>query len=434
MKKIYLVSLGCPKNLVDTEYMAGMLCSNGFEVTGNPEDASFVLINTCAFIESAVRESVETILEFASLKEEKGFELVVAGCLVQRYGYKLRREIPEVDIWLGTGKVGNINDILKKKKGFFISSPGFIPERYIPRIQSTPPYTAYLKIAEGCSHRCSFCIIPKLRGKAKSIKPEFLIREAKKLAENGVKELNIVAQDITTYGKDIDLSLEDLLEELLKIKGIEWIRLLYLYPKGISERLLKLIENEEKICPYLDVPIQHVNDEILMLMERGYDKRFLMKTIEKIKALKRKIYLRTTLMVGFPKETEERFKELYEFVKEVEFDHLGVFVFSPEKGTKAYRLKPKVEKKEAEMRRDEIMKLQADISERKNKEMIGKKVSVIIEGAHPETDLLLVGRTQWMAPEIDSQVIINKGLGDIGEIVSVKITEAYPYDLIGEIV
>jgi len=434
--RINIISLGCPKSLVESEYIGGLLSSSGYKITDNLKESDIVIINTCAFIQDAVRESIDVILDVARAKEEGNIKkIVVIGCLVQRYGYKLKREIPEVDIWVGTGKFHQILDILNNGKSFYISKPEHIQKDLFPRIQGTPFYTSYLRVSDGCSHNCSFCLIPKLRGPLRSVPPEILIREAEWLAKKGVKEINLVAQDITSYGRDLqeDINLESLIEAILRIKEISWIRLLYLHPSGISENLLKLIENEEKICPYLDIPIQHINDNILNRMWRGYDKKFIMELIERIKKLRRKIYLRSTLIVGFPGEDEEIFNELCDFVRQVEFDHLGVFVFSPEEGTHARRYKDQVKEEVAKERYDVIMSIQAEISNRKNRQIIGKKIPVLIEGFHPETDLLLVGRSSGMAPEIDGRVIINKGYGNIGEIRDVLITDAYTYDLVGEI-
>jgi len=436
LRKVHIISLGCPKNLVDSEYMAGILSRDNFQLTDKPEKADIVIINTCGFIQDAVKESIDVILDMARLKKNGDLKkLIVVGCFVQRYGYKLKREIPEVDLWAGTGTFHMISQLLKNERDFFISRPTYVQKELIPRLQSTPFYTAYLKISDGCSHNCSYCLIPKLRGRIRSIPIDLLIKEAKYLVEQGVKEINIIAQDTTSYGKDIgdEVRLESLIEALCKIKGIEWIRLLYLYPSGISDQLLRMFEQEEKLCPYLDIPLQHINDKILRSMNRDYKKKDILVLLEKIRSIERKIFLRTTLMVGFPGETEKIFQELCDFIKNVEFDHLGVFVFSTELGVKATRLKPQIKKEVAEERRDVIMSIQADISEKKNKEMIGKTIPVLIEGTHPETEVLLVGRSSWMAPEIDGQVIINKGYGIVGEIMPVRITDAHVYDLIGEI-
>ena len=432
--KVYIVSLGCPKNLVDSEYIAGILFKDGYQFVDTPEEADIAIINTCAFIQDAVKESIDVILELSRLKKAGILKkLVVVGCLVQRYGYKLKKEIPEVDLWAGACTFYMISQLLKNKKDFFISRPAFIQNRLIPRLQSTPFYTAYLKISDGCSHNCSYCLIPKLRGKMRSVPMELLIEEANSLAKQGVKEINIVAQDTTSYGRDNNSDLKSLIKALCKIKGLKWIRLLYLSPVGITEDLLRMFEQEEKLCPYLDIPLQHIDDKILQLMNRGYKRRDIVNLLEKIRAVKRRLFIRTTFMVGFPGETEEIFQQLCDFIKEVRFDHLGVFVYSQEKGTKASRFKCQVKRDVAEKRRDIIMSIQAEISKEKNREMIGKTISVLIEGTHPETELLLVGRSSWMAPEIDGQVIINKGYGIVGEIMPVRITDAHVYDLIGEI-
>jgi ribosomal protein S12 methylthiotransferase len=358
---------------------------------------------------------------------------------VQRYGYKLRKELPEVDGWIGTGEIHRIGMLLdQEEKGespVHIATPAFLADHTTPRVLSTPFYTAYLKISEGCSHKCSYCIIPKLRGPFRSRNVDSLVREAEWMVGNGVKEINLVAQDTTMYGRDLARrqTLEDLLEKLLKVEGLRWLRVLYSHPARISERLLDLMDHEEVLCPYLDIPLQHVNPGILLAMGRdeGED---LWKLIERVRAKKRYISLRTTFIVGFPGETEKGFKELYQFVKEAEFDHLGVFAFSPEKGTPADRLDKKVRPERVQERLDAIMKLQRRISRKKNLAMVGETLVTLLEGVSPETDLLLSGRTAGMAPEVDGRVLINKGTGKIGEMVSVLITEAHPYDLVGEIV
>ncbi|MDY6880419.1 MAG: 30S ribosomal protein S12 methylthiotransferase RimO [Thermodesulfobacteriota bacterium] len=438
---VFLISLGCAKNLVDSEHMLGMLKACGLDLAVDIEDATIVVINTCGFIESAVQEAVDTILEAADLKKQGRIKrLVVAGCLVQRYGYKLRRGIPEVDGWLGTGEIDQVTRAVLKSDSddtspFFIGRPTRFPDHTSSRIQTTPFYTAYLRIAEGCSHRCSYCIIPHLRGTFRSRSADSLVVEARQMAERGVKEINIIAQDTTFFGRDLleDVSIEDLLERLVRIKGIQWIRLLYCHPDGITDRLLKLIAEEEVICPYLDIPYQHVNKNILKAMGRDISRETPEASIERIRRVVPHIILRSTLMVGFPGEREAEFEELCDFVKEVRFDHLGVFVFSKEKGTPAARLRATVSQKEAEKRLDTVMALQADISKRLNQRMVGRIVPVMIEGPSPETDLLLKGRTATMAPDVDTQVLINKGEGVIGEIMPVLITEAHAYDLIGEI-
>ncbi|RLB25249.1 MAG: 30S ribosomal protein S12 methylthiotransferase RimO [Deltaproteobacteria bacterium] len=436
-KRVYLVSLGCPKNLVDTEHMLGLLVREGYEPSTTVESADLALVNTCAFIEDAVKESIDTILELADLRARGAIScLVVTGCLVQRYGYKLSKNIPEVDLWLGTGEVGSVVDCLKRSgKKVYLSKPSSLPGIDSPRVRCTPFYTAYLRIAEGCSHRCSFCLIPKLRGPLRSRTIESILFEAKQLAEQGVRELNIIAQDITAYGRDLGMKwgLESLVEKLASVEGIQWIRLLYAHPNGVSERLLRIMETVDKVCPYLDIPFQHVNKKLLAAMGRQGDEEP-KRLVERIEACSREIAIRTTLMVGFPGEGEREFKELREFVQWAELDHVGVFVFSKENGTRAQRLDGEVSKKVAEERKEEIMRLQSEISFKKNQEKVGACLPVLIEGISDETDLLLKGRTQQMAPEIDGQVLINRGQGREGAIMPVRITEAYHYDLVGEIV
>lgn len=440
-KKIYLISLGCAKNLVDSENILGLLQEKGLSIAPSLEEASIAIVNTCGFIRPAVEECIDTILELADSKLTGELEhIIVAGCFVQRYGYKLLHEMPEVDGWIGTGEIAGISDVIdnlgRRPPMFLINRPEFIADHDFPRVQTTPFYSAYLKIAEGCSHSCAFCTIPTLRGRFRSRESASLVIEAEKMAERGVKEINLVAQDTTMYGRDLSpgTCLEDLLERLLEVSGLEWIRTLYLHPMGISERLLDLIEANERICPYLDIPLQHANKEILKAMGRGDYRESPVELIRRIRALKRPISIRTSLMVGFPGETDEAFKELYDLVEMAEFDHLGTFIFSPERGTRAARLKDIPDPEVSEERFNAIMSLQKDISNKNNLKLINKTVPVLIEGVSPETDLLLTGRTPWMAPDVDGRVLINEGNGKVGEIMQVLIREAHPYDLIGEII
>ena len=436
---IYFISLGCPKNLVDSEHMLGYLNQGGYRCTDSIERASICIINTCGFIQEAVEESIDTILEAAELKSQGSLEkLVVTGCMVQRYGYKLRREIPEVDAWLGTNEFARILDIVdtdgsEDKSPFFISRPLYLADHTAPRLLSTPFYTAYIKIAEGCSHRCSFCTIPAIRGPFRSRSIESVETEAASLVEHGVREINLVAQDTAMYGRDQGFSLEDLLERLVTINGLDWIRILYCYPDGVSERLLDMMDSEEKICPYLDIPLQHINRDILVSMRRPPVSETPWELVNRIRKHRRKISLRTSLMVGFPGETKDAFNELYSFVNDARFDHLGVFVFSKEEGTAAARMKNHVNPEVAIQRKDMILSLQAKISEEINRELIGKVQPVLIEGQSEETDLLLKGRSVSMAPDVDGQVLINKGEAVYGKIMPVLIKNAYSYDLIGEI-
>ena len=440
-KKIFLISLGCAKNLVDSENVLGLLEANDFPIVSSLEDAEVAIVNTCGFIRSAVEESIDTILEVLKRKERGKLEgLYVMGCFVQRYGYKLRKEIPEVDGWLGTGEIHRVVDILeggaKRSSSFLISRPTYLADHTVARLQTTPFYSAYLKIAEGCSHKCSYCTISRLRGPFRSRRLESLMVEAEKMVSRGVKEMNLIAQDTTMYGRDLegDVHLEDLLERLVQIPGLHWIRILYSHPHRISDRLLELINGQEKICSYLDIPLQHIHKEILKGMGRASDGDNPWQLIERVRAKIHQVSLRTTIMVGFPGETDAIFDELYDFVRRAEFDHLGAFIFSPEEGTPAARWVGVVEKAVAEERLDAIMSLQAEISGRKNERMVGHTLEVLVEGVSPEADMLLKGRTAGMAPDVDGQVLINKGKGRVGEIVPVCVIKARVYDLVGEIV
>ena len=440
MRKVFLINLGCAKNLVDSEHILGLIKEEGYDITDDPSDAEIAIVNTCAFIRPAVEESIDTILGLASLKEKGSLRLlVVAGCFVQRYGRKLLRQIPEVDGWLGTGQIYRIGEVLRATEDsspiILLDRPRFLADHRSPRVQTTPFYSAFLKIAEGCSHPCSFCIVPSLRGPFRSRTVGSLFIEAQKMVERGVREINLVAQDTSWYGHDLDppLALEDLLEELLTISGLKWLRILYAHPYHVTERLLGLIHSEEVLCPYLDVPIQHVNPDILKAMGRPLNSESIPQLIQRIRKGSRKIALRTTVMIGFPGETEERFRELCDFIREARFDRLGVFPFSPEKGTPAARLKDSIPQEMVECRIEEVMKIQAENSRKLNEELVGKTVPVLVEGLHPETELLLSGRTATMAPEVDGQVLINEGSATVGEIVPVRITEVHTYDLVGSI-
>jgi len=440
MRKVFLINLGCAKNLVDSEHILGLIKEEGYDITDNPSDAGIAIVNTCAFIRPAVEESIDTILGLASLKEKGSLRLlVVAGCFVQRYGRKLLREIPEVDGWLGTGQIYRIGEVLRATEDsspiVLLNRPRFLADHRSPRVQTTPFYSAFLKIAEGCSHPCSFCIVPSLRGPFRSRTVGSLFIEAQKMVERGVREINLVAQDTSWYGHDLDppRTLEDLLEELLTISGLKWLRILYAHPYHVTERLLGLIDSEEVLCPYLDVPIQHVNPDILKAMGRPLNSESIPQLIQRIRKGSRKIALRTTVMIGFPGETEERFRELCDFIKVAGFDRLGVFPFSPEKGTPAARLKDGIPQEMVECRIEQVMEIQAENSRKLNEELVGKTVPVLVEGLHPETDLLLSGRTATMAPEVDGQVLINEGSATVGEIVPVQITKAHTYDLVGSI-
>jgi ribosomal protein S12 methylthiotransferase len=438
---VYLVSLGCAKNLVDSEVMLGTLLKARYPVAKLPQQAEIIIVNTCSFIQEAVDESRETIFELIKYKKSgKCKYLIVSGCLPQRYGKQLAKTFPEVDVFIGTGEFYRIVEIIEsiyhsKLRGkFYLGKPVYLYDHNTDRINTSSPGSAYIKIAEGCSHRCSFCIIPKIRGPFRSRTPESIIKEATNLALQGVKEINLIAQDVTYYGYDLSpqIDLKFLLSQLVKVEGIEWIRLLYVNPHGINENLIGIIKEEEKICKYLDIPIQHINPEILKAMKRKPDPEFLYNLFANIRKEIPQVTLRTTLMVGFPGETEDQFNELINLVKQVKFDRLGVFTFSPEKGTLASRLPNQVPEELKQKRKHTVLRIQAGISRRKNKELIGSIQEVIIEKKSPAG---AIGRISSQAPEVDgiTRIIGNSKELSPGKIYELVITQAGTYDLTGEV-
>jgi ribosomal protein S12 methylthiotransferase len=434
--KVFLISLGCAKNRVDSEHMLGLLRRGGYKVVQNLCEADLAVINTCGFVQEAVEEAIGAILEVSEEKRKGRLKaLYVAGCLVQRYGYKLADELPEVDGWVGTGEIGRIEEVIARSPAFLMGAPGFLGDHETPRMGTAPFYSTYLKIAEGCDHRCTYCTIPKIRGPFRSRPIRSIVCEAEEMVGRGVVEINLVAQDTTMYGSDLGKGnrLEDLLDALLRINELGWIRILYGHPARISEGLLDFLEKEDRICPYLDIPLQHVHPRVLDDMGRANARETPWRLLERIRRRKRKIAIRTTMIVGFPGETEEAFRELLGFVQWASFDHLGVFVFSPEEGTPAARFGRKVDRMVAEHRRDRLMRVQSRISARKNRALVGSTLPVLVEGVSEETDLLITGRTNMMAPEVDGQVFIRKGIGAAGRISQVSIRKSHVYDLVGEI-
>lgn len=449
MKKIGFVSLGCPKNLVDSEVMMGQLKQAGYEITANPTEAEAVVVNTCGFIEAAKQESIEAILESAKLKQNGNLsKLIVTGCLVERYRDELVKELPEVDFFLGIDEVTKIVNAVEENRDFRSlpllpignKTATYIYSSDTPRFRATPFYTAFVKIAEGCDRPCSFCAIPLMRGSFRSRAAESIIKEVENLAEQGVKEVVLVAQDSSRFGEDLGEKegLAKLIRQLGKIDGIEWIRVLYTYPTHISDEFLAAIAETPKAVKYLDLPLQHASQKILRLMRRGGNRRSLERLIERVRNRIPGITIRTTFIVGFPSETDEDFQELMAFVRNCEFDNVGVFTYSDEENTAAFSLPDKVDSKIARKRRSELMKEQAKISKRKNKEKIGKILKVLFEGTSPESDLLFHGRHEGQAHEIDGYILINKIPDDlvpkVGEFYDVRITRAMEYDLIGEII
>jgi ribosomal protein S12 methylthiotransferase len=449
MKKVGFISLGCPKNLVDSEVMMGQLKLNGYEITADAAEADTVVVNTCGFIESAKQESIDTILEAARLKTGgNATRLIVAGCLVERYRDELKAVMPEVDAFIGTSQ---INDILAvcdpntNTRSLPVVALGnqsatYLYDESTPRVLATPSHYAFIKIAEGCDRPCAFCFIPQMRGHFRSRRFGSIVAEAHQLAEEGVKELILVAQDSSRYGEDLGKqdALARLLRELSHTDGIEWVRVMYTYPTHISDAFLDVLAEEPKAVKYLDIPLQHASQKVLKLMKRGGNRASLERLIERVRQRVPGIAVRTTFITGFPGETESDFEELLGFIKQVEFDRVGVFTYSDEEGTPAYDLPNKVEPKVAKKRRDRLMKEQAKISLRRNKAKIGEVFQVLFEGESTESDLLWQGRLETQAPDIDGCILISdapEGFIPLpGEMVNVLITEAQEYDLVGSIV
>ena len=449
MNKVGFISLGCPKNLVDSEVMMGQLKQKGFEITADAEEADTVVVNTCGFIDSAKKESIEAILEAARLKTSgKATRLIVAGCLVERYRDELKAEMPEVDAFIGTSQINDILSVCDPKTNTRTlpviplgnQSATYLYDESTPRVLATPSHYAFIKIAEGCDRPCAFCFIPQMRGHFRSRRFGSIVAEAHQLAEEGVKELILVAQDSSRYGEDLGKqdALAHLLRELSHTDGIEWVRVMYTYPTHISDEFLRALAEERKAVKYLDMPLQHASQNVLKLMKRGGNRGSLERLIERVRERVPGIAVRTTFITGFPGETEDDFNELMKFVKNVEFDRVGVFTYSDEEGTPAFDLPNKVDPKIAKRRRDQLMKAQSKIAKKKHKTMVGQTVRVLFEGESNESDLLWQGRMETQAPDIDGCVLINDApegfVPEPGQLVNVSITEAQEYDLIGRIV
>ncbi len=439
--KVSLVSLGCPKNLVDSEVMLGHLPLDRYEIILDESQADIIVVNTCAFINDAKEESIDTILEVADYKENGNCKLlVVAGCLPQRYQAVLKEQLPEVDLFLGTSEGPQIVELIEQQLQSQIPSqeigvPDYLYDHETPRVNSSPTYSSYLKIAEGCSNHCSYCVIPQLRGKLRSRSIASVVQEAHRLVAQGVTEIILIAQDITDFGADRNdgATLEKLLKELVKIDGIVWIRLLYAYPEGVSEELIELIATEEKICSYLDLPLQHIDDQMLTQMNRHLDEPQTRKLLQRLRDRIPDLTLRTSFIVGFPGETREQFDKLLEFVKEGHFERVGVFPYSREEGTPAAKMPEQVPARTKRSRLNKLMKAQARVSFNKNRSLVGCTDLVLVEGYSEETDLLLQGRSARQSPDIDGQYLITAGHADVGDYVQLQITDSSDYDLIGEI-
>lgn len=451
-KKIHFISLGCPKNLVDSEIMAGTLMKEGYSVVSEAEGADTVVVNTCGFIEDSKKESIQRVLDMAALKQEgKIKKIVVAGCLTQRYKTDLVEGLPEADLFVGSGEFQNIAKILKnheqgEKKNTFFNLPTYLQESSTPRVNSQPKHRAYLKISEGCMKRCAFCAIPLIRGNLQSRKLDNIINEAMLLAASGVKELIIISHDFTDYGLDLKRreaanpalvvkeTPVELLRQLAEVDGIRWIRLLYLYPDGITPEMIELIKNNDKFVKYFDMPLQHINNSVLKRMNRKMTRQEIIRALELIRGEIPEAVIRTQFIVGFPGETQENFEELLQFIAEQKFDRVGCFQYSPEENTPGGKMDQQVDDKIKQQRHDAVMQVQQNISREKHKAFVGKTLEVVVEGLSEETDLLLQGRNSQQAPDIDGVVLINDGQAKIGEFVKVKITQSMEYDLIGEIV
>ena len=427
MLKLFIISLGCAKNQVDTESMMGSLLPTGFSLTDKPESADVLLVNTCSFIETAREESVESILDLVRIKSDEQ-KLIVAGCLPQRYGSQLENEIPEVDLWLD---IASEESIAKKVSAWFPDQMSLVNHKLTVRL--TPPHYAYLRIADGCDHLCSFCAIPGIRGSYKSVPQKEIVHNAKQMAEQGVIELNLIAQDTSSYGRDLDEnnSLATLLKQLCKIDKIKWIRLQYLYPASVTDELIKVIANENKICPYFDIPLQHISDNVLCNMKRP-GKRFTLKLLEKIRNLIPNAAIRTSMIIGYPNESNAEFNELIKFISDYKFNRLGVFQYSREEDTSAFDLNDPIPENIKVEREQLIMETQQQISFDYNNNLIGRILPVIIDSVDENT---AVGRTVWDAPEVDGLVYIEK-TPEIhpGTIVDVEIINADTYDLYGTII
>ena len=443
MRTVFTVSLGCPKNRVDTELMLGLLVEAGYAPCEEAEEADLLLVNTCGFIQSAVEEGIEEILTLVEVKErwpEK--KLAVVGCMVQRYGADLAKELPEVDLFIGTEGTQNLVARLKElapaeKPLIHLAPPSFLLDSTLPRKLSSPAHRAYMKVTEGCSNRCAYCLIPSLRGDLRSRSLADLVNEVRMLAENGVRELTLVAQDLTAYGLDLGAGaphLVELLRELLAASDIPWFRLLYLYPTRVNVQLLEFMTANPRIVPYLDIPLQHVSDSVLKAMNRPYGRQQIETLLALIRSILPQAAIRTTFMVGFPGETEEDVQQLVDFMQAQRLAHVGIFGYSNEEGCAAYNLPEHLSEEEKSERRQRLMELQSGISLAGNQAMVGRVEKVLVEGWSRETDLLLEGRTRFQAPEVDGCVYINAGMANPGDIEDVRISEAHPYDLVGEIV
>lgn len=438
-RKVHLISLGCARNRADSEVMLGSLMSNNYSITDDAEEADTVVINTCGFIESAKEESVQTILEAAELKKSNpNLKVVVAGCLTQRYKGQLVEGLPEVDLFIGTDEFPKIAEFLEQdlpKGSVRAQRTHYLYDGSLPKKNTLTSSSAYVKVAEGCQHNCSFCIIPAIRGQLRSRPIGNVVQEVEALAKEGVKEINLIAQDLAAYGRDWGSSdLLPLLKALVEVEGIEWIRLLYVYPENISDEFIEFFASHPKIVKYLDIPVQHASDALLKKMNRDISRDGLRTIFGKLRATVPGLAIRTSVMVGFPGESDEDFLELKEFVMEQRFDHLGCFTYSQEEGTVAGRMKDQIDEDTKLDRQAEIMAVQREISADRLIDYVGKTVKVLVKGLSDESDLLAEGRLSTQAPEVDGVVYINDGDFKAGTIQNVLITDSHDYDLVGRVI
>ncbi|WP_426446975.1 30S ribosomal protein S12 methylthiotransferase RimO [Paenibacillus sp. S-38] len=439
-EKVKVVTLGCEKNLVDSEIMSGLVHERGYTLVSEKEEATIIIVNTCGFIDAAKEESVNTILDMAELKQTANLKaLIVSGCLTQRYKEELLKEMPEIDGIVGTGDFHNINQIIDEalvgRKPVYVGNPVFNYEQKLPRRLTTPRYTAYVKIAEGCDNACTFCSIPIMRGKFRSRSMESILEEVQQLAAQGVKEISLIAQDSTNYGTDLydGFKLPELMNRVSEVPGIEWVRLHYAYPGFFTDELIDVIADNPKICKYIDMPLQHSSDSILKRMRRPGRQRDARELIKKIRERIPGVSLRTSLIVGFPGETEEDFENLKSFIQDVQFDRLGVFTYSKEEDTPASRLPDQVPDEVKEYRSNVLMEIQREISNSRGSGRIGQVIDVLIEKYDGRNDVY-VGRSQFDAPEIDGEVFVGGSELTIGSIAKVKITHSFEFDFSGEVV
>lgn len=438
-RKLHLVSLGCSRNRVDSEVMVGTLLRDGWTSVDDPQQADAVVVNTCGFIASAKEESVDTILSMAEIKKTNpSLKLVVAGCLTQRYKTQLAKGLPEVDLFIGTDEFSRIADLLETNHqpgSIFAKRTNYLYNEDMPRVNTLTAYSAYVKVAEGCQHNCAFCIIPAIRGRLRSRPIHSVVKEVMNLVDGGVQEINLIAQDLAAYGRDLnETDLLQLLKALVKIDGLKWIRLLYVYPENISDEFLEFFASEEKIVKYLDIPVQHGSNSVLKRMNRDVSREGIVATVNKLRSKVPTVAIRTSVMVGFPGETCEEFEDLKSLVQELKFDHLGCFSYSQEEGTVAGRMPDQVDEDTKQQRQEEIMTLQKDISREKLKRFVGKRIPVLVSGPSDESDLLWQGRMSVQAPEVDGVVYLNDGPVKAGNIQYVEITDSYEYDLVGRVI